>query len=221
MWKRPFSSQLLYMLLFVVFLAVAGFVWRRSLWQFWQLLQDQTAVSATLRQYGWRGPLVLAVAQFFQVLIAFIPGHVFVIAGGYVYGFWLGICLNILLTVGFSQLAFAMARRWGRPFVYRLARPEQIERWQGLGRERGLVFFTLAFIFPIFPTDIMNFVAGLTAISARDFFAANIIGRFPGLVLLTLVGSHGLELSPMAWAALLGSMAALFLGGRLVLAKLS
>ncbi|MEM7111590.1 MAG: VTT domain-containing protein [Chloroflexota bacterium] len=197
----------------------AIYVWREPLRQLWALLQDQTAVSSMLRQYGWWGPLALAVAQFFQVLIAFIPGHVFVIAGGYVYGFWLGICLNILLTVGFSQLAFALARRWGRPFIHRLARPEQIERWQGLGREQGFAFFTLSFIFPIFPTDIMNFVAGLTAISGWDFLAASIIGRFPGLVLLTLVGSHGLQLSPVMWAVLMLCLAALVVGGRLVLSR--
>lgn len=179
-----------------------------------RLLQNQTAVSATIRQFGWFGPFILALAQFLQVLIAIIPGQAMVITGGYVYGFWLGFLLNIVSTVVSSQICFGMARRWGRPFVYRLASAEQVERWRHIGEQRGLAFFTLSFMLPLFPNDAMNFVAGLTGISSRHFLAANILGRLPSTILLTYIGAYGTLLTRRGWLLLAAIWIILFFTGR-------
>jgi uncharacterized membrane protein YdjX (TVP38/TMEM64 family) len=48
---------------------------------------------------------------------------------------------------------------------------------------------------PIFPADVMNFVAGLSSISWRKFLAANFVGRLPGGILLTAPGANGLVLT--------------------------
>jgi uncharacterized membrane protein YdjX (TVP38/TMEM64 family) len=48
---------------------------------------------------------------------------------------------------------------------------------------------------PIFPADVMNYVAGLSGLSNRHFFIANLLGRLPGVVLMTAVGAYGFQLS--------------------------
>jgi uncharacterized membrane protein YdjX (TVP38/TMEM64 family) len=48
---------------------------------------------------------------------------------------------------------------------------------------------------PIFPADVMNFVAGMSSISGRKFLVANFVGRLPGVILLTALGANGLALS--------------------------
>lgn len=212
--KRPFSSNLLLYIVLLVAVIGAWWLWREPLFRLWRLLQDQTAVSATIRQFGWFGPFILAFAQFLQVLIAIIPGQAMVITGGYVYGFWFGFLLNIVSTVASSQLCFGMARRWGRPFVYRLASAEQVERWQHVGERRGLAFFTVSFMLPLFPNDVMNFVAGLTGISNRHFFAANVLGRLPSTILLTYIGAYGALLTRRGWLTLAIIWVILFLAGR-------
>jgi uncharacterized membrane protein YdjX (TVP38/TMEM64 family) len=65
----------------------------------------------------------------------------------------------------------------------------------------------------------MNFVAGLTGISGKRFLAANLLGRTPGAVMLTLIGSHGLSLSPLVWAAMATAIASLYLTGRYLVIK--
>ena len=170
--------------------------------ELWLLLSDQAKVSAYLQGFGGWGPIVLAIVQFLQVMIVVIPGHVFLIAAGYVYGFLPGFIMNLAYVVIASQLAFLLSRWAGRPLVERLVPADTLNRWYKIGAERGFTFFTITFLLPVFPTDLMNFVAGLTGISANRFFAANLLGRLPGVIMLTLIGSHGLELSTTSWAIL-------------------
>ncbi len=202
-------------------LLISGIWWAwEPLSEFAAILGDQEAVSASLRSYGALGPIVLALAQLIQIIIAVVPGHVFLIAAGYVYGFPLGFLMNIVYIVAGSQIGFLLARWAGRPVVNRLANPELVDKWERLADERGVLFFTIAFVLPVFPTDVMNFVAGLTGMSSRKFLVANFFGRLPGAVMLTLIGSHGLELSATSWWIMGIFVVILYIGGRTFISRL-
>ncbi|WP_420630547.1 TVP38/TMEM64 family protein [Candidatus Leptofilum sp.] len=157
----------------LLLVAVLTWVMRESLSQWLTILSDQQFVSSYVQSYGALAPLVLAFFQVLQVIVAFIPGHVFVIAGGYIYGLPWGLIFNIVCVVAASQLGFLLARWFGRPIVHRLAPEATIKKWETIAEEQGFLFFTIAFVLPVFPTDVMNFVAGLTGISPRKFLAAN------------------------------------------------
>lgn len=203
-------------------LALALLTWllRDSLAEWGAILSDQAFVSSYIQSYGALAPLVLAALQLLQVIVAFIPGHVFVIAGGYIYGLPLGLLFNITCVVAASQLGFLLARWAGRPLVHRLADRATIEKWETIAEERGFLFFTIVFVLPVFPTDLMNFVAGLTGISSRKFLAANFLGRLPSVVVLTLIGSHGLELSNTVWFLLALGVTAVYLSGRFAILRI-
>jgi uncharacterized membrane protein YdjX (TVP38/TMEM64 family) len=189
---------------------------REPLMSLLAMVKHQQAVSDYLRGFGAWGPLALVLAQIIQVMLAFIPGHVFLVAAGYVYGFTTGLLLNYAGIVVASQLAFGLARWAGRPLVSRLVSADLLDRWYQIGERQGFTFFTIAFVLPVFPTDLMNFVAGLSGISAMRFLAANMLGRLPGAILLTLIGSHGLQISSLTWGGLALLVIALYLGGRVI-----
>jgi len=201
-------------------LVLALWLARRPLFELLVLLKDREAVIAYLQAYGAWGPMVLTTIIVLQVLVATIPGHVFMIAGGYVYGFVFAFLITLVSTVAASQLAFALARSFGRPIVYRLAPPKLIDRWEKVADRQGFVFFLFAFILPIFPSDLMSYVAGLSSISPRRFLAANFLGRLPCAALMTLIGSHGLELPLHAWVPIVLACASMFLVWRYCSAKL-
>ena len=181
-----------------------------AVWYWWDdvklltvFISDQEAFGAYLQSFGIWGPLVLWCAQLLQVFFAFIPGHVVLIAAGYVYGFVLGLIFNVTFTVAASQLAYLFARWAGRPLVYRLVNRETVDYWERIANQKGVIFFTITFLLPIFPSDAMNFVAGLSGIDSRRFLVANFLGRFPSAVLLTLIGAYGLDLSTVSWALII------------------
>jgi uncharacterized membrane protein YdjX (TVP38/TMEM64 family) len=218
--KLAYARRFLVYTLLFTGIIIAFWLGRQPIQEIWPLLSDQERVSAYLQSFGAWGPLALAVVQFLQVMIVVIPGHVFLIAAGYVYGLLPGFVMNLTYVVTASQIAFLLARWAGRPLVERLVSQETLNRWYKIGEERGFVFFTIAFLLPVFPTDLMNFIAGLTGISATRFLAANFLGRLPSVIMLTLIGSHGLELSSLAWGVMGAIVAMLYVAGRYVIIKI-
>lgn len=209
-------------MIFAVTLVIVFLLWqvREGVWDLISLVGDQEAVSEYLISYGAWGPLALAVAQLLQVLVAVIPGHVFLIAAGYVYGFWPGLILNMVCIVAASQLGFAIARWTGRPVVDRLADQKTLDKWYAIGEKRGFMFFTIAFVLPMFPTDMMNFVAGLTGIRGIQFLAANILGRLPSAIMLTMIGAYGIRFEPWHWVAIGLFAAFVYIIGRTVVYRI-
>lgn len=176
---------------------------RQPVWAFMHILGDRTAVIAYLEQFGVAGPLLLMLILVLQVVVAAIPGHALMIGGGYVYGFATAFWINLIATVGGSQGAFFLARWAGRPVVERLAPAEVLDKWNDVSIKKGLLFFLISFMIPVFPADVMNYVAGLSALSGRRFFVANLLGRLPGVVLMTAIGAYGFKLSGPVWLGIL------------------
>ncbi|MCJ7702252.1 MAG: VTT domain-containing protein [Anaerolineales bacterium] len=180
--------------------------WRTPLGEWVAMIGDREAIVAYLQPYqGW-GPFVLALILGSQVFFAFIPGHAFIVAGGYVYGFVVGTLITQVSTVLASQLAYLLARKAGRPFVSRMAPAHVIDKWNELAEKQGPLFFFFSFILPIFPNDLMCFIAGLSSIEPKKFFAANFFGRLPCAVFITLIGSHGVEMPLYFWVVILIAM---------------
>lgn len=159
------------------------------------IIKDRDAVVAYLDRFGVLAPALLAFILALQVLVAAIPGHILMLSSGYLFGFVKAFLLCLVVTVGASQMSFWLARTAGRPVIEKLAPVAVLNKWNKAAEDKGLVFFTFSFMLPIFPADVMNFVAGFSSISGRRFLVANFIGRLPGVILLTALGANGLVLT--------------------------
>src|SRR5262245_18235745 len=80
--------------------------------------RNRAAVEAYLEAVGIWGPILYLLLLVVQVLAAILPGHILTLTAGYLYGFDLGLGLNLIGTVGTSQLAFALGRWAGKPLVH-------------------------------------------------------------------------------------------------------
>ena len=163
------------------------------------VVSDREAVAAYLGQFGLLAPLLLSIILVLQVIVAAIPGHALMVGGGYVFGFGPAVVISLLATVLGSQIGFLLARWAGRPLIEKLAPVDVLNKWYDVSARKGLLFFMFAFMVPIFPADVMNYVAGLSSLSARRFFVANLIGRLPGVLLMTAIGAYGFQLSLNVW----------------------
>jgi len=191
--KKRFSIALL-----SIFSIIILWVFREQLQSIIIMIGDREILADYLQSYGTLGIYLIYVFLFLQVFLATIPGQAVMITGGYLYGFWTGLVVSYTSTVIASQLCYELARRCGRPIVLKLAPANIVDKWTVRAERQGIPFFIFAFTTPIFPADVMNFVAGLSGLSARKFMTANVIGRLPSAVVFTLIGSHGLGL-PLNW----------------------
>jgi len=205
-----------------VVLAVILLLWvgGRELPPLIDFLEDRQHVEAFLSGWGIWGPLLYVLILMAQVFTAIIPGQVLMIAAGYLYGFWGGVALNLLAILIASQIAFAFARKAGRPAVERFVPEDIFERWGEIAKHGNFFFFLISFWFPVIPSSVTNYIAGLSYISGWLFFLASVLGRLPGIVLITLVGSHGLTLTWQQWVVVIPLAILVIIGGRYVTGKI-
>ena len=197
MESNKLNSGVLYSLL-LVGLAVLFVLYGRDLFaQFVDLVSDQERVIHFVQGYGLLAPLILAFLQIAQVIVAVIPGFAVSISAGFLFGLPVGILFNHLLTVLASQISYWIARKFGRPVVYKLAPAMIIERWEGAAKTYGFSFFLISFLFPIFPADSINYLGGLSGISGRSFLLASFLGRMPSQVFLSWLGANGASIASL------------------------
>ena len=191
--------------------------YRQQIGNLLQIISDQEAVSAYLQGFGIWGPLVLFALMVAQVFVAVIPGHALMVTAGYVYGMT-GLFVIIFSTILGSQIAFFIARQYGRDLIYKLASPQIIERWDGMARNQGIIFYFFSFVLPIFPSDLMCYVAGLGKISPHHFLLANILGRTVVAISITVIGIYGMNPPLWFWIIAIIGITGLF-GGWLIFKK--
>ena len=190
-------------LLALVLVALIGALiyWREPLSHLVGLMVagDQEQIRDWANSLGARGPLVTITDNVLQVLLGPVPGQFVGIANGYLYGVWLGTLYSMIgLLIG-TVLAMVLARRFGRPFVEKLARPSQIERWDAITQRRGPLFFFMIFLVPSLPDDLVCFLIGLSQLDIRRMVVLAMIGRLPGVIVSCWVGAYASSLPPLAW----------------------
>jgi uncharacterized membrane protein YdjX (TVP38/TMEM64 family) len=124
------------------------------------------------------------------------------VACGYLYGFWGGFLLSWLSLVAGGELAFVLARRYGRAFAEKWIAPNILARWDRAAQGQGVSFFTVSLVMPLMPNDAMCYVAGLGKISHRRFSVANFLGRGIACAFTSAAGAYGANIPWQAWAGL-------------------
>jgi uncharacterized membrane protein YdjX (TVP38/TMEM64 family) len=103
-----------------------------------------------------------------------------------------------------AYLAFALARWLGRPFVLAMVarrHHEKLDAWAA--RQGGGMLFLSRFV-PVISFNLINYAAGLTAISWWTFTWATALGILPLTFLMVLLGD-GLwsgDTAPWLWLVL-------------------
>jgi len=198
MSTRKFSG------VFLSIVAVAAlWFYRAPLLTSLQWFSDLDAVTASIRGYGLWGPAVLFVLFILQTFLAFIPGQALMVASGYVYGFSGGILITWASLVLGGQMAFWLARRYGRPFAEKWISPSTLDRWDKSAAGQGIGFYVVTLVMPFFPNDAMCYVAGLGNMSNRRFLIANAIGRGIASVLTVVVGAFANQIPSLIWIAII------------------
>ncbi len=205
---RTFGTHLTLPVLAKAALALAAplAVWlaRQPLAEVLALIKDREALTLAVQGLGVWGPLALGLTIALQVTFAVLPGHVLMLAGGYLYGFVPGVLITWVSTVAASQLNFWLARRYGWPLVYRMAPRQLVDRWQGPVQNKGFFFYLMTLVLPIFPSDLMCYLAGFSRLTPRRYALANMLGHLPCALGMSLVGSGVLVLPAAGWAWALG-----------------
>lgn len=140
--------------------------------------------------HGFLGRLAYVGMVVIQVVIAFIPGEVIEIGGGYAFGFWEGTlwCMTGLL-IG-STLVFLLVRRFGVKLVEAFFPIEKIHAIKFVKDTRRLnLLVFIAFFIPGTPKDLLAYLVGLTPMKLSTWLLITMTARIPSVVTSTYGGS--------------------------------
>jgi uncharacterized membrane protein YdjX (TVP38/TMEM64 family)/rhodanese-related sulfurtransferase len=158
------------------------------------LYRDQINL-ATL--YAWLASLgpwapIGFVALYAIGTVAFVPGVVFVLAGGALFGpLWGSLWSLVGATLG-ATLAFLVARYLAGGWVARRAGGLLKRLIDGVDVE-GWRFVAFVRLVPLFPFNLSNYVLGLTRIPLVHYVIASLVCMAPGAVAYTWLGYAGRE----------------------------
>ncbi|MBD2692600.1 TVP38/TMEM64 family protein [Anabaena catenula] len=152
---------------------------------------DPNLIQSWLKAAGIWAPVTYIVI-YVVATILIMPSTALNLTGGAIFGPWMGTFWTSIGAIIAAIAAFLFARTIGREIVsQRLA-----GRWQALDAEvqQGGIFYMFAIrLMPIMPYGLVNFAAGLTSISFKDYLIGTTLGTVPGILPFVMLGSSGLK----------------------------
>ncbi len=143
-----------------------------------------------LKGFGVFAPLMAFILFFVQAVLPIFPYFILAGAAGLIFGLWEGFLLSWSGALAGACFAFYLVRLTGWEWLHiRLRRAfnhdlTEVTPFLGFW---GIVF---ARIFPVIPTPLINFVSGISGVSAWIFFSASAIGKIPTAFIYTGLGNH-------------------------------
>ena len=183
--KLPVKLLVVAAIIVAVFVTLAVIFWQPLL----DLASNPERLRELVRQAGPFGPLVFVAVQFLQILIAPIPGQVVGIAAGALFGPWLGTLYSILGSFVGMLAVISLSRKLGRPFVERFVDQKTLQKFDYLITNNGPIVFFLIMLLPVFPDDLICYIAGLSNVKIRTLVLLGTLGRIPTTMVSALIGA--------------------------------
>ena len=177
-----------YILLAVVLL-VFIFIGYEYYFKYSYILKNPNILKEVILSYGKFSILAFILMHVFQVVIFFIPGEFIQIAGGYIFGTFIGGVLSLIgISIG-SIIVYLICNNYGKPFVDKLLLNKKVKFFRKIlkaGSKKMVVF--IFYLIPGIPKDAITYICGVSNISFKDFFIYSTLGRIPGVFISSFFG---------------------------------
>lgn len=158
--------------------------------RFTRMAAEPEKLHEMLSTFGWKGVLIFIALQILQVVVAALPGQFIQIAGGYIYGPWLGTLYSMAGIMIGSVIVFCVAKFLGYRIVKLVVSRKQLDKLSFMmnSEKSGIGVFIL-YLIPGLPKDVFSYIAGITPIKAMNFFIVMMLGRLPALFGSAYIGN--------------------------------
>ncbi len=186
--RIKFSENKQYIVLSVVLL-IFIFVGYEYYFKYSDILKNPNALKQVILSYGNFSILVFILMHVLQVVIFFIPGEFIQIAGGYIFGTFVGGVLSLIgITLG-SIMVYLICNNYGKPFVEKLILNKKVKFFRKIlkaGSKKIVVF--VFYLIPGIPKDALTYICGVSNISFKEFIIYSTLGRIPGIFISSFFG---------------------------------
>ena len=145
-----------------------------------------------IEQFGDCAPIIFLLLASILSIFLFPPG-IFSVIGGLLFGFKLGAVLTIIAAIIYTNIMFLISRYFARNkienFLEKRLTLKQFNRIFSLNDKKLATFLIICRLIPILPNSIVSYSYGLTRISFKHYFMANLIGLIPSRLIWLNFGS--------------------------------
>jgi uncharacterized membrane protein YdjX (TVP38/TMEM64 family)/rhodanese-related sulfurtransferase len=140
---------------------------------------------------GAAAPLIFIIIYALATIL-FLPGSVLTLAGGVLFGPYLGTFVNLTGATLGALGAFLVARYLARDWVRQKTGGRLQALMNGVEHE-GWRFVAFVRLVPLFPFNLLNYALGLTPIRIWHYLVASYVFMLPGAIAYTYLGYAGKE----------------------------
>lgn len=153
------------------------------------MVRDPLMLKSIIVSYGKYSIFAFIILQIIQVVAFFIPGEIIQIAGGYIYGTFLGSIISFGgITLG-SILVYILSHNFGKPLVDKIIPAKDNNFFKGIldSKKINMAVFVV-YLIPGMPKDVLAYICGISNISLRNFLIYSSAGRLPGIIISSYFG---------------------------------
>ena len=151
-------------------------------------------VVAFMEKYETQSIFVYIGLQIVQIVISIIPGQVFQMAAGYIYGFWPALLFAMTGALLGTTLSFMLAKVLGRDFLHIFFGEEKMSYYiERLNSKKMYAIVFFLYLIPGIPKDMVSYAAGVSEIKFKPFIIISALGRLPGMIGCLLMGDMMME----------------------------
>lgn len=166
------------------------------------------ALREAIGKTGGMAAVIYIIFCFLQVVLLPVPGSVAVAVGVAMFGPWKCAIFSFIGILTGSILAFAVGRWIGYKAVCWIVGKESLDKWLEKLKGKDYLILSIMFLLPMFPDDLLCFVAGLSSMTWKYFLVMIVVTRAISVVST----AYSFELIPFTtwWGLLIwGVLAAL------------
>ena len=147
---------------------------------------EKAALEHELSRFGSWAP-VLFIGGYAAATVLFLPGLVFTLTGGALFGPFWGTIWNLTGATLGATLAFLTARYLSAEWITKKSGGRLQRVVRGVEAE-GWRFVAFVRLVPLFPFNLLNYALGLTRIGLTTYIVTSAICMIPGVVAYTWLG---------------------------------
>jgi uncharacterized membrane protein YdjX (TVP38/TMEM64 family) len=182
-WFQQHAQKLIALIFWVILMSIYQWYANTNHLSPLQVMQQMLAFLST----GFWGPIIYIILYAIRPLILF-PSTVLTLAGGFVFGPFLGVLYTIIASNISSTIAYFVGHFFGEGMVKDDGSDNLIQRYARRMRENSFeTVMIMRFIF--LPYDAVSYLAGFLRIKYWPFILATALGSIPGTMAFIGFGS--------------------------------
>lgn len=181
-------SKYIKILLSIFILSIIGII----IYKIFSMDIGPSDIQDYVNSFGKLAPFIY-ITMFAVVPLTFFPDSILAISGGLLFGLLKGYIYTLIGALIGASLSFVISRKLGREFLKKLTK-NKLDYIEEMINSKGFFIILILRLIPLFPFDVISYVAGLTSIKYKDFLFATILGTIPGILVFTNIGAQSVNI---------------------------